>query len=439
MCVIDESAFVAGCYMKRAVALLVVLALSVGMAAVAPSQDEELEAVSESARDVTGMYDRGAEISRELSKTVGIAVNPLLGLMVVGGYRYINAVRNGEPVRWYYSPAFLILLAILLVLVGLNDTIGEAHPPSKKVLDGVALAQQYVLAALALAAIVPGLVEVLTQPTAEAVSGLFRLFGPETAWAAEDAPGGGVGGVVGVVAVVVSSIAAGGIFLMVWLASAVVEALTLISPVPFTGVVLKGLRLMVLAMLAVTAIISPILGLVAVLIVLYLAYRLAGWSGRMTVYGVVMIGDLLGNRTASLDESGLSPVAAFAAGKMENIPRRSFGRLACEGEFLVFRTRPWLVLPVRRAVYPTAARELAAARGVWGPSVVEPMEGDAFRTLFDLPPRYRGHEEAVADALGLSRRVMDLRVRARMTSAWRWVRAQFVPAEEAPVLEEQTG
>lgn len=424
--------------MKKAVALLIVVALSVGVALVAPSQDEELEAVSEAARDVTGMYDRGAEISQELSKTVGIAVNPLLGLMVVGGYHYISAVRNGEEIRWYYSPVFLILLAILLVLVGLNDTIGEAHPPSKKVLDGVALAQQYVLAGLALAAIVPGLVEVLTQPAAEAVSGLFRLVGPDTAWAAEDAAGSG-GGIVGVVAVVVSSIVAGGIFLMVWLASAVVEALTLISPVPFTGVVLKGLRLAVLAMLAVTAIISPILGLVAVLIILYLAYRLAGWSVRMTVYGVVMVGDLVGNRGASVDESRLVPMAAFAARGMEGIPRRSFGRLVCEGEFLVFRARPWLVLPVRRAVYPKAARELATARGVWGPSVVAPVEGSSFRTLFDLPPRYRGHEEAVADALGLSRRVMDLRVRAQVSSAWRWIKTQFVPVEDVPALEDQTG
>ncbi|MBN1882635.1 MAG: hypothetical protein JW885_10715 [Deltaproteobacteria bacterium] len=426
--------------MKRVVALLVVAALSLGVAAAAPSQDEELEAVSEAARDITDMYDRGTAISRELSKTVGIAVNPLLGLMVVGSYHYINAVRDGESVRWFYSPVFLILLAILLVLVGLNDTIGEAYPPSKKVLDGVALAQQYVLAALALAAIVPGLVEVLTQPVGEAVSSLFRFLGPGTAWAADGTgEGGGVGGIVGGIAVVVSSILAGGIFLMVWLASAVVEALTLISPVPFTGVVLKGLRLAVLAMLAVTAIISPILGLVAVLIVLYLAYRLAGWSMRMTVYGVVIVGDLLGNRAASVDDLRLLPVTAFAAREMEGVPRRSFGRLSCEGEFPVFRTRPWLVLPARRVVYPRAARELAAARGVWGPSVVEPTEGDASRTLFELPPRYRGHEEAVAEALGLSRQVTDLRVVARVTSAWRWVRAQFLPAEGTPIPEETTG
>jgi len=426
-----------GCYMKkRAVALLVIVALSVGMAAPVLSQDEELEVVTETARDITDIFDRGSAISRELSKTVGIAVNPLLGLMVVGGYRYFTAVKNGEPIRWYYSPAFLILLAILLVLVGLNDTIGEAHPPSKKVLDGVALTQQYILAALALAAIVPGLVEVLTQPVTEVVSGLFQLLGPETAWAADGAEGGGVGSVVGVIAAVVSSIIAGGIFLMVWLASAVVEALTLISPVPFTGVMLKGLRLVVLAMLAITALISPILGLVAVLIVLYLAYRLAGWSVRMTVYGAVIIGDFLRQRAASMEESDMLPAAAFAAREMEGIPRRSFGRLVCEGELLVFRARPWLVLPVRRVVCPTAARELTAARGTWGPSVVEQTDEDTVQSLFELPPRYLGHEEALAKALGLSGEVMDLSIRGRVTSAWRWIRAQFAPAKGDPLLEE---
>jgi len=422
--------------MKKAVALVVIVALSLGMAVVAPAQDEELEAVSEAARDMTTLFDRGAQISQELSKTVGIAVNPLLGLMVVGTYRYFSAVRNGEQVRWYYSPVFLILLLILLVLVGLNDTIGEAHPPSKKVLDGVALTQQYVLAALALVAIVPGLVEVLTQPVAEAVSGLFRLLGPETAWAAESAAEGG-GGVVGAVAAVIASILAGGIFLMVWLASAIVEALTLVSPVPFTGVVLKGLRLVVLAMLAITAIISPILGLAAVVVVLYLAYRLAGWSVRMTIYGAVIGGDLVRGRT-EIDGSRLLPAAAFAAREMEGVPRRSLGRLDLEGQFLVFRTRPWLVLPVRRVVYPKAARELMAARGTWGPSVVEPLEGDATLTLFELPPRYRGREEALAESLGLSRRVMDLSVRGRVTSAWRWIRSQFFPPAEVDALKEPT-
>jgi hypothetical protein len=225
---------------------------------------------------------------------------------------------------------------------------------------------------------------------------------------------------------------------MVWLASVIVEALTLVSPVPFTGVVLKGLRLVVLAMLAITAIISPILGLAAVVIVLYLAYRLAGWSVRMTVYGAVVVSDLVRSRT-EIDGSRLLPAAAFAAREMEGVPRRSLGRLDLEGQFLVFRTRPWLVLPVRRVVYPKAARELSAARGMWGPSVVELLEGDAILSLFELPPRYRGREEALAENLGLSRQVMDLTVRGRVTSAWRWIRNQFFPPVKADALEEPAG
>ena len=106
------------------------------------------------------------------------------------------------------------------------------------------------------------------------------------------------------------------------------------------------------------------------------------------------------------------------------MPTRTFGRLLRneQGE-LSFRYRPWLVLPERTLVLPAGTYE--AGRGLFYSEILR-IEGDSARTVFLLPPHYRGHEEAVARIYKLAG-TRDVGLRA----AWAWFKGLFA-SQPAP-------
>ena len=95
---------------------------------------------------------------------------------------------------------------------------------------------------------------------------------------------------------------------------------------------------------------------------------------------------------------------------------RTYGRLVNEPENgkLVFAYKPWMVLPEKTVTVTMNAPSVG--KGLFFSTV-----RDGERTAFVLPPRYRGHEEAVVRIYRLEGGVQD----AGLLKAWGTLRELF--------------
>ncbi|MCX8108559.1 MAG: hypothetical protein N3G20_07125, partial [Verrucomicrobiae bacterium] len=95
------------------------------------------------------------------------------------------------------------------------------------------------------------------------------------------------------------------------------------------------------------------------------------------------------------------------------VPVRAFGKLMRDSDGqLVFTYRPWLVLRSKTAVLPTG--KTAIGRALINPSLLV-LEGESWRELIQFPPRYRTHEEGLAQVFGCSE-VRDI----GLLGIWNW-------------------
>jgi hypothetical protein len=209
---------------------------------------------------------------------------------------------------------------------------------------------------------------------------------------------------------------------VVWLLGHCFDVLALISPFPFVDLVLKLIRNIVFAILLVTSIISPHVGLVLCLVVVILSFMAFGWALRLSFFGALFAWSMLEMLLLEVqrEPSREHGVQAFSAG-MKNIKRRTYGKLAPgEDGSLVFAYRRLLVGPEKKVVVGRAA-SFAVGRGVFYPTVVEPIESaDKDRVVFRLLPTYRGAEEEVRLCLDCAG-VRDLRWTKGMRSFWKFV------------------
>jgi hypothetical protein len=186
------------------------------------------------------------------------------------------------------------------------------------------------------------------------------------------------------------------VFVVVWLASHAINVLILLSPWGAIDAALKAARTALLGLITLTATMNPWLGAALSLVVIVVAFFVAGWAFRLTIFGSVFCWEFLTRRrnrfTPAAEENAL-----FAGAHFPGVPVRTFGRLrrtAAGG--LEFVYRPWLVFAARTAPVPLAPAELGVARGFFF-SDLETPEG---RTFFTLPPRYRGHEAELVRRCG---------------------------------------
>ena len=80
----------------------------------------------------TGMGDalrQGERLARELTLTTGVAVSPLLGVVLLGAGHYFTAAEADRPaLPWHASPRFWGSAAVLLGLLFLKDSSKVALP-----------------------------------------------------------------------------------------------------------------------------------------------------------------------------------------------------------------------------------------------------------------------------------------------------------------------
>jgi hypothetical protein len=347
----------------------------------------------------------GTELAHAISEITGVAISPLLGASAVGVWKYFHAQTPQQRARlpWFAQPWFWIPALVLVAACLLKDTLGIVAPPLlKKPLDVADALGHKVSGLIATGAFVPLVITVF--PTAQSQPGA-GLTGANGFLAAIDLSWLG-----NALLVPVAMLA----FFIVFLASNSINVLILLSPFGAVDAALKGFRGLLLLTVAATAFANPWLGAVWALVIIGIAYFIAGWSFRLSHFGLAFIWDFM-----TLRRKRFTPDTAanrmFLARKINKVPARTYGTLRRDEKGgLVLRYRPWLVMPPRTLTLPQG--QYAIGRGMFYSQIIR-LEGQGVIPALLLPPRYRGHEEALVSSYALVG-VRDAGLRA----VFRWLR-----------------
>ena len=361
----------------------------------------------------------GVEAAQALSTITGVAISPLAGMGAVGAWQYFKAAPEQRPrLAWYAQPYFWIPALLVVALVGMKDILGTAAPPGlKKPFDFAEVIENKLSGLVAAGAFVPLIASIFSRHEDAANFGgsAIAAFGLHGAgFAMIDLP------MVGNVLLMPFAMIAFG---LVWLVSHTIHILILISPFGAVDAALKAFRTFVIGALTVTSFTNAYVGAVMSLVIIALAYFMAGWSFRWMVFGWVFTWDFFTGRRHRFVPTA-NNIWLFAAVKLGKAPVRSYGKLIRNEEgTLQFQYRPWLVAPRQNVALP--AGEQSVGRGLFHSEIVLVEQAEApQQSLFLLPPRYRHHESELAKLFDLSG-VGDIGLRKGFKAIWRWCAGIF--------------
>ncbi len=358
----------------------------------------------------------GIELATMASQVTGIAISPLLGVSTVGAYQWFKAHTPEEKARlpWFAQWTFWLPALLLVGACAFKDSFAAMVPPGlKKPFDIAETVENKVSGLVAAGAVVPSLVAVASKVMSGSAGldhhtvvvgglGMIQLGAMDFSW-------------VLTILMVPLSIA---VFAVVWVVGHAINVLILLSPWGGVDTVLKAMRTSVLSLVAATAYIDPVVGATISVVIILLAYLMAGWAFRLMVFGSEFTWDFftLRHRRFQLLADGNK---LFTGREISKVPMRTYGRLYQAGGKLLFRFRPWLVLPERTIEVPLDG--LVVGKGVFFSEVLGfDKSADKNRTLLLLPPRYLGHEELFARTYRISG-TCDVGLR----KAWSWIKEAF--------------
>jgi len=126
-----------------------------------------------SPKEPQSILNQSEEISGVLSKTIGIAISPILGMGALGAYGYFTTpVEERAHLPWYNSPKFWIPLLVILLFVISKDFLATLLPflhPFKKPFDGLANFGNIISAVISM----PIVLSFLTNMNSDIVATLF--------------------------------------------------------------------------------------------------------------------------------------------------------------------------------------------------------------------------------------------------------------------------
>jgi len=391
--------------MKRIASLCLIFALLGSMAtplaaattaAPAPTAAATTSSTSNSTTASTDKSPASA-LSSTLTTLTGIAISPLLGTGVYGAYQYITAPDAAARAKlpWFAQPRFFIPALLIVLACFCKDALGAILPPGwKKPLDVLETLENKASGLVAAGAVVPF--------TMDSLRGLIGGGGGLFSAAGDSAHTAGLA-MVHASAINFSymldllTVPLGiALFAVVWMASHAINVLILLSPWGAIDAALKSARTALLGLLVVTAKLNPLYAAILSIVVIIIAWFVAGWSFRLMIFGTDFCWDIFTFRKHRFKvDARVNKL--FSGARLPKVPTRTYGRLASEPEngLFYFTYRPWLVLPAR-------AREVKFTEPTVGKGLFFSTICDGNKTMFTLPPRYRGHEEEVARAYGFT-------------------------------------
>ncbi len=207
-------------------------------------------------------------------------------------------------------------------------------------------------------------------------------------------------------------------FFCVWLAFHSINVLILLSPFGIFDLLLRSVKLLILAVLIGSSLIHPYLGLLVALLIVLVSIPLAGWSFRLMVFGSVLAADLVLFRRRDTVPSP-DRLYAFTVLRIASVPKRTYGRLLVQEGGLTFSYRRWLVLPERTISLSRASYHLGA--GIPCPIVRQQDEGGKAVSVLRFPPRYRSHEQRLVELLELEG-IEELPLQRGIKAAMAWLK-----------------
>lgn len=383
-------------------------------------------AAADAAKPAAKAKSPGIELATMATQVTGIAISPLLGTGAVGAYQYFKADTEEEIAKlpWFAQISFWLPALLLVGVCAFKDSFAALVPPAlKKPLDIAETLENKVSGLVAAGAVVPSIVALgsklfmqsagLDHPVVVAHGfGMIQIAAFDTSWLLT-------------ILMVPLSIA---VFAIVWVVGHAINVLILLSPWGGLDTVLKAMRTSVLSLVAATGVIDPVVGVTLSALIVVIAYFTAAWAFRLMVFGTEFTWDFftLRHRRFKLLADGNK---LFTAREISGVPMRTYGRLHQEADGrLLFKFRPWLVLPERTIEVPRDG--LVVGRGLFFSEVLGfDKAADRLRSLLLLPPRYRGHEEMFARTYRISG-TCDVGLR----KAWSWIKEAFGFGAKKPAL-----
>jgi hypothetical protein len=360
-----------------------------------------------------------APYATTIATVTGVAISPLLGTGALGVYEWSKAKTPEQKAAlpWYAQWSFILPALGIVAVCAAKDSFGAVVPPGlKKPLDVLETIENKASGLVAAGAVVPftmnSLSKMIVASAESSAPAADTLLHSGTATIA-------IGAIDWSWLLNLLTVPLGlAVFAVVWLASHAINALILLSPWGAIDAVLKSARTALLGLVTVTALLNPWVSVALSLVVILLSYLVAGWAFRLTTFGTIFSWDFLTFRSRRFKVSEKGENLLFSSNTLtkQGVPMRTYGRLRHEPENgkLVFRYRPWLVLPERSLDVQLAAP--AVGKGLFISSIE-----DGEKTAFILPPRYRDHEEAIVRAYGIEGGVRD----AGLLKAWASLRELF--------------
>lgn len=357
-------------------------------------------------------------IATQVTALTGIAISPLLGTGAYGAWQWYRAApAERAHLPWFAQVWFWLPALLIVAMSAAKDAAGPALPPGlKKPADILETVENKISGLVAAGAVVPMIIAPLTRlfsspaETAADITSTGLAMMPGLAMSAGDAGSWLLGAIL-----LPAGLAA---FVVVWMASHAINVLILLSPWGGIDAALKFLRTALLGGLVTATTLNPWVGLALSLAVILVAWLVAGWSFRLTVFGTVFAWEYLTMRRLRF-EPGERENRMFSSVflKRKGVPMRTLGRLIYEPENgrMVFVFKPWLILPERR-VDVRLESTASLAQGLFFSTI-----RDEKSTALILPPRYNRHGERVAEIYALEGGVQEAGIR----KAWSSLRELF--------------
>jgi hypothetical protein len=345
----------------------------------------------------------GEQIAQTISLITGVAISPLMGVGAVGAWEWWHANTPEKKARlhWFANPFFWVPALLLVACCFVKDTAGTALPVVlKKPFDVAESIEHKISGLVATGAFVPVAAAIFSahaddHGTSLSAAGFAAIdFSPF--YNALMIP----------IAMVV--------FFIVFVASNAINTLILLSPFPVFDALLKLFRTAIIASIVMTSWMNPWMGAAWALVIIFFSWLIAGWSFRLSHFGLSFVWDFVTCRPNRFQPDPTSN-KMFLGRKINKVPTRTYGRLSRgENDTLIFTYRPWLVLAKCSLTLPEA--RYAAGKGVFFSEILQ-LDGDKARMALLLPPRYRGHEFELVAIYGLA----DVRDTG-LLAVWQWVK-----------------
>ncbi len=348
----------------------------------------------------------GQQIAQTLSLITGVAISPLMGVGAVGAWQWFKAKTPEQKAKlpWFANPLFWLPALLIVAMCFVKDSAGIVLPPLlKKPFDVAETIEHKISGLVATGAFVPIAASIFHASGGGDGASLSSL-----GFAAID-----FSPLYNALMIPVMMAA----FFMVFLASNAVNILILLSPFGVVDAALKAFRTSIIASIAISSWANPWIGAAWALFIILLSWLIAGWSFRLSHFGLAFIWDFVTRRCNRFKPD---PTAnkMFLGRKIDYVPARTYGRLSHDEKGnLVLKYHPWLVLAERTLTLP--ATKYAAGKGVFFSEILQ-VDGDNARIALLLPPRYRSHEYELVAIYGLTG-VRD----TGLLAAWSWIKSML--------------